>query len=145
MLKIGELAERAGVNASKIRFFEKEGVFRAGQRQGNGYRLYPEEAVDRLRVLISAQAVGFTLAELKSLIPQTNGDADCWSHEQLEIAIEQKLEQIQALQQQLASNAATLQGILDDLRSPKQSDDCIGNAKRLLGVDDESTVKSQAS
>lgn len=63
-MKIGELAKRAGVAPSKIRFLEERGVLRS-DRLANGYRDYGEEAVTALQIILQAQSVGFTLEEIE--------------------------------------------------------------------------------
>ena len=63
-MKIGELAKRAGVAPSKIRFLEGRGVLRS-DRLANGYRDYGEEAVTALQIILQAQSVGFTLEEIE--------------------------------------------------------------------------------
>ena len=63
-MKIGELARRFGVAPSKIRFLEARGVLRA-DRLPNGYRDYGEDAATALAIILQAQSVGFTLAELE--------------------------------------------------------------------------------
>ena len=60
-MKIGELAAATGLATSAIRFYEQSGLLPAAQRAGNGYRSYSVEAVDRLRFIQVAQALGFTL------------------------------------------------------------------------------------
>jgi MerR family transcriptional regulator, copper efflux regulator len=66
-MKIGELARRAGVAPSKIRFLEARGVL-CSERQANGYRDYDEEAVTSLQIILQAQSVGFTLEEIERTI-----------------------------------------------------------------------------
>ncbi|MEV5312557.1 MULTISPECIES: MerR family transcriptional regulator [unclassified Streptomyces] len=62
-MRIGELAERAGVSRDAIRFYEKVGLVRA-RRLGNGYRDFSEETVAWLQYVRTAQALGFSLAEI---------------------------------------------------------------------------------
>jgi DNA-binding transcriptional MerR regulator len=50
-MKIGELAERSGIPASSIRYYEKEGLLPKAQRGANGYRVYQDGAIDRMFVL----------------------------------------------------------------------------------------------
>jgi MerR family copper efflux transcriptional regulator len=69
-MKIGELARRAGVAPSKIRFLEARGVLR-GDRLSNGYRDYGEEAVAALQIILQAQSVGFTLEEIERTLGET--------------------------------------------------------------------------
>lgn len=63
---IGEVASAAGVATSKLRYYDSIGVVRPVGRVG-GRRRYDEAAVDRLTLITAAQAVGFTLAEIKGL------------------------------------------------------------------------------
>lgn len=58
-MKIGELARRTGLAASRIRFYEEAGLL-VVQRQANGYRDYPEQAVLLLELITGAQRAGFS-------------------------------------------------------------------------------------
>jgi MerR family redox-sensitive transcriptional activator SoxR len=63
-MKIGELAKRAGVNASAIRYYESMSLLAEPHRTG-GQRRYSEEALHRLMLISFAGSMGFTLAEIK--------------------------------------------------------------------------------
>jgi MerR family redox-sensitive transcriptional activator SoxR len=63
-MKIGELARRAGVNPSAIRYYEKVGLLAPPQRAG-GQRRYPSETLDRVLLIRFAGEMGFTLGEIK--------------------------------------------------------------------------------
>jgi MerR family redox-sensitive transcriptional activator SoxR len=63
-MKIGELANRTGVNTSAIRYYEKIGLLAAPSRSG-GQRLYPETAMDRVLLIRFAGDMGFTLDEIR--------------------------------------------------------------------------------
>src|SRR5882724_3493659 len=63
-MKIGELAARASLNASAIRYYEKLGLLVAPQRNG-GQRRYPSDALQRVLLIRFATDMGFTLAEIK--------------------------------------------------------------------------------
>jgi len=65
-MKIGELAAATGLAPSAIRFYEQSGLLPAAQRSANGYRSYSVEAVERLRYIQLAQALGFTLDTLRA-------------------------------------------------------------------------------
>jgi MerR family copper efflux transcriptional regulator len=67
-LTIGALARQAGVGVETVRFYERRGLVRRPARPRVGYRAYPEEAVVRIRFIRNAQAVGFTLQEVKELL-----------------------------------------------------------------------------
>jgi MerR family redox-sensitive transcriptional activator SoxR len=63
-MKIGELAARAGVNASAIRYYEKLGLLPAAQRAG-GQRRYADETVSRVLLICFASRMRFTLSEIR--------------------------------------------------------------------------------
>ena len=65
-LSIGEVARRAGVRASALRYYEAAGILPAPARSG-GRRWYDEAAVQRIDMLKFAQQAGFTLKEIKLL------------------------------------------------------------------------------
>jgi MerR family redox-sensitive transcriptional activator SoxR len=65
-LQIGEVARRAGIRTSAIRYYESIGLLPAPQRI-NGRRCYDESIVQRLAVLQLAQRAGFTIAEIGTL------------------------------------------------------------------------------
>ncbi|BCJ38314.1 MerR family transcriptional regulator [Actinocatenispora thailandica] len=60
---IGEVARRVGVSKDTVRLYERLGLVR-GSRLPNGYRDFPAEAVTWLGYVRTAQALGFTLAEI---------------------------------------------------------------------------------
>lgn len=67
-MRIGELADAASVPAKTIRYYEAIGLLPAPPRHANGYRSYDASAGDRLRFVKAAQAVGFTLTEIKEIL-----------------------------------------------------------------------------
>ncbi|ARA93873.1 MAG: MerR family transcriptional regulator [Bacteroidetes bacterium] len=72
-----ELARRAGVNPSTVRYYERVGVLPEPARTAAGYRVYTGEDVERLRFIQRAQALGFTLAEIADLLGLAVSGADC--------------------------------------------------------------------
>src|SRR5437660_5756524 len=67
-LKIGELAKRFGLNVRTVRYYEAIGLLPAPARTEGGYRLYSEEDADRLRFVLQAKRVGFSLEEIQRII-----------------------------------------------------------------------------
>lgn len=65
-MKIGEVARKAGVRTSAIRFYEKAGVLPPPSRQ-NGQRHFAAEVEPQLAVIEFARKAGFTIAEIKLL------------------------------------------------------------------------------
>ncbi|MEP3275841.1 MAG: MerR family transcriptional regulator [Stappiaceae bacterium] len=73
-MKIGQLAETTGVSTSRIRFYEKHGLMPLPTRLENGYRDYPEEMISRLRTITMSKALGFTLSEIRRILPDDPND-----------------------------------------------------------------------
>src|SRR5881296_66382 len=67
-MKIGEVADRGGVNLQTIRYYEREGLLPKPPRLPSGYLVYTEPTVRRLRFIKRAQELGFTLAEIRELL-----------------------------------------------------------------------------
>lgn len=67
VLAIGELARRAGVAASALRFYEQQGLI-AGGRSAGGRRLYPRHVLRRVAFIRAAQAVGLGLGEIRAAL-----------------------------------------------------------------------------
>jgi MerR family redox-sensitive transcriptional activator SoxR len=65
-LTIGEVARRAGVRTSALRYYEEAGIIPSAPRV-NGQRRYSEEMVDLVLVARFAQSVGFSLSEIREL------------------------------------------------------------------------------
>jgi MerR family redox-sensitive transcriptional activator SoxR len=93
-MTIGQLAQRAGINTSAIRFYERIGVLPVPERIG-GQRRYSERALGRLRIIDVAQHAGFSLDEIKILLAST--DAGAPAHEQLQQLAARKLPDVDAL------------------------------------------------
>ena len=73
-LTIGEVAARAGVNASAIRYYEKIGVLPTPERVA-GQRRYDTDVLARLAIIDVAQRAGLTLDEIRALLNATAADA----------------------------------------------------------------------
>lgn len=68
MLKIGDVARQAELSIDAVRFYEREGLLGRVRRSSAGQRQYDEETVRRLAFVRRATALGFSLAEVKSLL-----------------------------------------------------------------------------
>ena len=71
---IGSLAKEVGVLTSTIRYYEREGLFRADGRSGGNYRQYTRTSLDRLRFIRSAQTTGFSIEDIRELLSLTPAD-----------------------------------------------------------------------
>lgn len=90
-VRAGELARLCGISTDTLRHYERVGVLPRPPRTHSGYRLYPEEAAARVRLVRRALAIGFTLAELAAILRvRERGGAPC---RQVRIMAESKLAQ----------------------------------------------------
>jgi MerR family copper efflux transcriptional regulator len=77
-MRIGELAEKAGVSTKAIRYYEQIGVLAPPPRTSAGYRVYDQATLGRLGFVRAAQALGLTLGEVRQIIAfRDQGIAPC--------------------------------------------------------------------
>jgi len=77
-MRSGELARAAGVSSDTLRHYEKLGLLAEPARRDNGYRVYPTDALARVRLIQGGLAIGFTLAELATFLGlRDSGRAPC--------------------------------------------------------------------
>jgi DNA-binding transcriptional MerR regulator len=77
-LRSGELAQMAGVSRDTLRHYERRGLLPVAQRSQNGYRHYPPQALDRVRLIRAALSIGFTVEELRDIFQaRDRGGAPC--------------------------------------------------------------------
>lgn len=78
MLKIGEVSRRSGVGVEALRFYEKGGLLDGPSRTFSGHRVYGEEVLERLAFIKRAQALGFSLDEIRRIIDDARkGESPC--------------------------------------------------------------------
>jgi MerR family copper efflux transcriptional regulator len=67
-MRIGEVAERSGVPAKTIRYYEDIGLIESAARTGSGYRDYGRHDLETLRFIARARGLGFTVAQVQELL-----------------------------------------------------------------------------
>ena len=73
-----ELSRLIGVSTDTLRLYERRGLLPSPARAANGYRLYSRNAVERVRLIRSALAIGFTLEELEPILKlRDSGGTPC--------------------------------------------------------------------
>lgn len=67
-MQIGELAKRGGVSVQTVRFYERKGLLPEPPRRESGYRNYSEEDLERVRFILQAKSLGFSLEEIRDIL-----------------------------------------------------------------------------
>ena len=99
-LIIGKAATAAGVGVETIRFYERKGLIEQPPKPLDaGFRVYPEETVQRIRFIRQAQEIGFSLREIDELLSlRADPAADCAHVRERAAAkleeVERKIEQL---------------------------------------------------
>jgi Cu(I)-responsive transcriptional regulator len=126
LASIGEAAERSGLPAKTIRYYEEIGLVRPA-RGANGYRAFGAEEIHKLAFLARARSLGFSVAECRALLSlwedrgRASADVKALAHRHL-AEIERKIAELDGLRATLAALVRRCQGddrpdcpILDDL------------------------------
>lgn len=122
-MRIKELAGRAGVATDTIRYYERVGLLGPAPRAPNGYREYDEAALDDLRFIHKAQALGLKLRDVLEVMEiAAGGRAPC---EHVRTALDSRLKEVETRLRELRSLRATLRGALTAIdRAPKRKARC---------------------
>jgi DNA-binding transcriptional MerR regulator len=65
---IGEVAERTGLSLRSLRHYEEAGLVIPAGRTAGGFRIYTDDAVQRVRVIMQMKPLGFSLEEMRLLL-----------------------------------------------------------------------------
>jgi DNA-binding transcriptional MerR regulator len=109
-VKIGELAETAGVTTDTVRFYERRGVLPPPARLPSGYRVYTDATAERIRLAKALQAHGFTLDEVIDALHSFDTGTTCaderWRLERVVDRIERQLDELRALRRTVLDTMA---------------------------------------
>ncbi len=106
-MSIGEIAERVGLNASALRYYERAGLLPPAERVG-GQRRYTPAAIELLLLIRFCQQVGFSLAEVGALLtpPTAEQTKERWRElvDSKVTQLDALIERAQAIKQVLAES-----------------------------------------
>ncbi len=130
-MNIGQAAEKAGISAKSIRYYESVGLIAQATRRGNNYRDYGDQEIAELRFIHRARSLGFSVKEVGDLLALWR-DRKRASQQVREVAkrhiddIERKIAELQSMRATLHTLVAKCHGddrpdcpILEDLASGK--------------------------
>jgi DNA-binding transcriptional MerR regulator len=116
------------VNVQTLRYYERRGLLREPTRSIGGHRLFPADAVTRMRAIRAVRRLGFTLDEVADLLKMSaggagrRGDAGLRAHAAGKLAdVDAKLAQLTAIRETLCS---ALDVGCDDLPACAESPCC---------------------
>lgn len=104
---IGQLAKASDTSADTLRYYEQQSLI-SSQRSDNGYRQFSQTMVEQLHFIQQAKALGFSLAEIKTLLSlKNNQDATCQNvkalaQQKLQV-IEEKIADLQNIHRMLSN------------------------------------------
>ncbi|AFM14111.1 MerR family transcriptional regulator [Turneriella parva] len=118
----GKLAEKFKINREAIRFYERKGLLPKPERTATGYRLYDVRAEKTLSFILNSKKLGFTLAEIKSLLSLriVNGE-NCST---IRIKAQRKIEDIENKIHQLGSLKRALSLLVESCLKKQTSTYC---------------------
>jgi DNA-binding transcriptional MerR regulator len=112
-LTVSKLAEQAGTSADTVRYYERIGLLPETERSPSGYRLYGEEAVERLRFIKQAQRFGLRLEAIGELLDvRRRGLCPCGHTRRM---LEDRVAELDEEMSSLARLRADIAEMIDDL------------------------------
>jgi len=118
-LTIGTIAKRSGVSVETIRFYQREGLIVEPPKPVTGFRTYPTETIGRLTFIQRSKGLGFTLAEIKTLLQLRA--SDCTATRTL---TQQKLDLIRSKIADLQTMELALEQLVTQCESRQPTDNC---------------------
>jgi len=116
-MKIGELAAMSDTAASTVRFYERNGLLPAPQRQPNGYRSYQPEVADRIRFIRRAQGAGLSLRDISDVLAIRDvGQQPC---DHVRTLLVERLAEVRAQLAELTELQSSLEALVDRADQPQ--------------------------
>jgi DNA-binding transcriptional MerR regulator len=116
---IGQLAHDAGVNIETVRYYERRGLLREPPRSISGYRQYSAIDLRRLQFIARAKQLGFTLAEIASLVGDQDGSE---TTESVLIMARSKVQELDQHRKKIDDTRLRLERLIDICEDPKNED-----------------------
>lgn len=119
---ISQLAKAADIPTTTVRYYERIGLVEPDGRSQGNYRLYGNESLMKLKFIRAAQAVGFTLEDVKSLLADDAGEAPTCGN--VQGLIEARLTDIEKRLKDMRHVRKVLKSALEQCHQQKKSDCC---------------------
>jgi MerR family transcriptional regulator, copper efflux regulator len=110
-LNSGELARLAGVSSDTLRYYERRRLIPPVPRSASGYRLFPPQTLNRVRLIRAALSIGFSVRELREIFRERDrGAAPCRRVRELAAeklgAVEVRLRELRSCRSELRKTLA---------------------------------------
>jgi DNA-binding transcriptional MerR regulator len=77
-MNVSELAKEAGISAHVVRFYARTGLLKPGRNPSNGYKVFGQNEMKRLRFIRMAQCLGYSLGEIAEMLRRLeDGEMPC--------------------------------------------------------------------
>lgn len=119
---ISQLAKAADIPTTTVRYYERIGLVEPDGRSQGNYRLYGNESLKKLKFIRAAQAVGFTLEDVKSLLADDAGEEPTCGN--VQGLIEARLTDIEERLKDMRHVRKVLKSALEQCHQQKKSDCC---------------------
>jgi DNA-binding transcriptional MerR regulator len=138
-MQSGELARQAGVSTDTLRHYERLGLLAKAPRTSGGYRDYPAQTLERVRLIRRALSVGFSLPELTAILKMRDkGGAPCHRVRALAEAklfqVQERIKELVGMRKQLEQTLKSWDAKLVRMRPGEQ-------ARLLEGLPESTTAR----
>lgn len=124
-MRIGELAQKAGVTPRTIRYYENLGLLKPSEREGTGFRYYTETELAKLRKIDCLKSLGLSLEEISSVIDLYFEDSTGIRGKQKVLEIlhaylqetDEKIEALAQFRSELQANITRIQQQIEEIGS----------------------------
>ncbi len=134
---IGQLAQKAGVPTSTLRYYERIGLLKPTERTAGNYRAYGGEAVDRLLFIVAAHKTGLTLKDIATLLELRDKPASTCG--ELQELLTARIEDVEGRMLDFERVLGTLREMLVVCRTVCPEAEEAGHCEVIAGLDHKGT------
>ncbi len=119
---ISQVAKASALPVTTVRYYERVGLVKPENRSAGNYRLYSDESLRKLKFIRAAQAVGFTLSDVKTLLATPSNTAG--SCRMVQTVIEERLSEVDQRLKDLRHVRSVLKSSLAKCQQDKRTNKC---------------------
>ena len=124
-LQIGQVAARAGVSIDTVRYYERQKLLERAPRSRGGFRLFAQDAVERIRFIKQAQEIGLSLDEIREFLTSSGEATQCQRvHDLLKAKLSELDDRMQAMREFRRTLVRYLEACQSELNQHAQAAAC---------------------